>query len=87
MSAVPKKKLCWNCEGNVAREVDNCTYCGVYLQAPELDEDNQWNPSYQSPNKTEDDDIPSPIYRVHQEGDESLDSNEEDDNEKEEEEE
>jgi hypothetical protein len=61
MSAVPKKKLCWNCEGNVSREVDNCPYCGVYLQGTELEEDSIWNPSYRpSPDKTEE--IPSPLY-------------------------
>lgn len=27
-----KKKMCWNCEGNVARDATNCIYCGVYLQ-------------------------------------------------------
>lgn len=31
MSALPQKKLCWNCEGSVDRDVDNCSYCGVYL--------------------------------------------------------
>ncbi len=61
MSAVPKKKLCWNCEGNVARDIDNCPYCGVYLHAPEEEEDSNWNPSYHS-SKTED--IPSPLYQI-----------------------
>jgi hypothetical protein len=62
MSAVPKKKLCWNCEGNVSREVDNCPYCGVYLQATDLEEDSNWNPSYRPSSKTEE--IPSPLYRI-----------------------
>lgn len=31
MSALPQKKMCWNCEGNVDRNQDNCSYCGVYL--------------------------------------------------------
>lgn len=31
MSATLKKKLCWNCEGRVSLEQENCTYCGVYL--------------------------------------------------------
>ena len=26
-----KKKLCWSCEGRVAKEAENCPYCGVYL--------------------------------------------------------
>ena len=65
MSAVPKKKLCWNCEGNVSREIDNCPYCGVYLHAAELEENSSWNPSYQPSSKTEE--IPSPHYQIHQE--------------------
>lgn len=32
MNATSKKKLCWNCEGNVTREAVNCPFCGVYLQ-------------------------------------------------------
>lgn len=49
MSAIPKKKLCWNCEGNVSKEIDNCPYCGVYLHAAEQEENHSiWNPSYQS---------------------------------------
>jgi magnesium-transporting ATPase (P-type) len=64
MSAVPKKKLCWNCEGNVSREIDNCPYCGVYLHASE-EEDSDWNPSYRSSSKTEE--IPSPLYQIQQE--------------------
>jgi hypothetical protein len=26
-----KKKLCWNCEGNVSQQQENCPFCGVYL--------------------------------------------------------
>jgi hypothetical protein len=65
MSAVPKKKLCWNCEGNVSRDIDNCPYCGVYLHADELEENSSWNPSYHSPSKKEE--IPSPVYQIQQE--------------------
>lgn len=31
MSATPKKKLCWNCEGRVSVQEEECPYCGVYL--------------------------------------------------------
>ncbi len=31
MSATQKKKLCWNCEGRVSLEEENCPYCAVYL--------------------------------------------------------
>lgn len=30
-----KQKLCWNCEGSVARTLENCPYCGVYLNPEE----------------------------------------------------
>lgn len=30
MSAVPKRKLCWNCEGNIALSEENCSFCGVF---------------------------------------------------------
>lgn len=63
MSAVPKRKLCWNCEGNVARNIDNCPYCGVYLQAAEGEEESDWNPSYRPTSHTTED-IPSPLYQV-----------------------
>ena len=32
MSATPKKKLCWNCDGSVSQAVDQCTYCGASLK-------------------------------------------------------
>lgn len=35
MATITKKKLCWNCEGNVARDAVNCPYCGVYLRRDE----------------------------------------------------
>ena len=31
MSEPVKKKLCWNCEGSVAKQLETCPYCGVYL--------------------------------------------------------
>ncbi len=38
MSAIPKKKLCWNCEGNVAWHEEDCPYCGVCVKGPHLEE-------------------------------------------------
>lgn len=32
MSATPKRKLCWNCDGAVSLAVDQCTYCGASLK-------------------------------------------------------
>lgn len=29
MNARPKKKICWNCEGNVSVKAETCPYCGV----------------------------------------------------------
>jgi len=62
MSAVPKKKLCWNCEGNVAKNIDNCPYCGVYLHAEEIQDSTTWNPTYRS--DTEEEETPSPLYPI-----------------------
>lgn len=36
MSATPKKKMCWNCEGRVAFSDENCPFCGVYLSSSTL---------------------------------------------------
>lgn len=33
MNAIPKTKLCWNCEGNVSLADENCPYCGVGVQS------------------------------------------------------
>lgn len=71
MSAVPKKKLCWNCEGNIAKEIDNCPYCGVYVHSPDLDENSGWSIPYVNNSKKEE--IPSPLYQIHGEN-EDLES-------------
>lgn len=63
MSAVPKKKFCWNCEENVAKEVEHCPYCGVYLHGVEINDDPVWNSSYQIPS-TKNEEIPSPLYQI-----------------------
>jgi len=31
MATTTKKKLCWNCDGQVALTEENCSFCGVYL--------------------------------------------------------
>lgn len=52
MHTSTKKKLCWNCEGNVSHEAVNCPFCGVYLHHSSDDSysnDNQSeNTSFQS---------------------------------------
>lgn len=35
MNKPVKQKLCWNCEGSVARTLENCPFCGVYLNPEE----------------------------------------------------
>lgn len=50
MSKPEKKKLCWNCEGNVSRTAENCPYCAVYLN-PEPAEETEVKPLY-SPQST-----------------------------------
>jgi hypothetical protein len=40
MTATPKKKLCWNCEGRVSLAEENCPYCAVYL-GPAPDENGE----------------------------------------------
>lgn len=76
MSAVPQKKLCWNCEGNVAKDIDNCPYCGVYLHAAEIEENSIWNPAYRP--KIDEKNIPSPLYQIQSEShrDDDLDPEE-----------
>lgn len=39
MSATPKKKLCWNCDGNVPLKAEHCPYCGVYIEQTHEEED------------------------------------------------
>ena len=51
MTTTPKKKLCWNCEGRVSLEEENCPYCAVYL-GPAPDENGESK------------DILAPPYRI-----------------------
>jgi|ERR1700733_7695242 len=39
MNATQKKKLCWNCEGRVPLDSENCPYCAVYLGPAPNDKD------------------------------------------------
>jgi hypothetical protein len=69
MSAVPKKKLCWHCDGNVAKEIDNCPYCGVYLLATDDTEANRWSPDYRQSDP--DAAVPSPLYQMQEDADDA----------------
>lgn len=54
MNAKPKKKkLCWNCEGGVALDVENCPYCGVYLSPTDKPEKNRSSNSALGKSQTE----------------------------------
>lgn len=61
MTTLPKKKLCWNCEGSVSLAEDSCPYCGVTVQAPSLEGiNNSFSPPYRIPNKNQQ--IPASPY-------------------------
>ena len=62
MTALPKRKLCWNCEGNISRELDNCPYCGVYVHSADFEGSSYWNPSYTPQESLES--VPPPLYSV-----------------------
>ncbi len=62
MTALPKRKLCWNCEGNISRELDNCPYCGVYVHSSDTDHPGYWTPSYTPQDPLEE--TPLPLYSV-----------------------
>lgn len=76
MSAVPKKKFCWNCEENVAKEIENCPYCGVYLHGVETNEDSVWNTPYQH-QSNHPEEIPSPLYQIKPETQQNIEEEEE----------
>lgn len=63
MNTVLKKMLCWNCDGNVTKETDNCPYCGVYLHGAESDKESSiWSPSYR-PTHNQEASVSSPAYQ------------------------
>ncbi|MFQ5728961.1 MAG: hypothetical protein ACE5GN_01200 [Waddliaceae bacterium] len=71
MSATQKKKLCWNCEGRVPLEEENCPYCAVYLgPAPDEKRTDILTPPYRLVDSEEDEEIPASPYAVEKEGEE-----------------
>lgn len=62
MSAIPKKKLCWHCDGNIAIETTNCVYCGVYLHPDNEQKKEFWQPSYNPVEHS--DEVPIPPYKA-----------------------
>jgi len=64
MSTTQKKKLCWNCEGRVSFEEENCPYCSVYL-GPALEEEGKQDvlaPPYQI--VEEEQEVPESPYQM-----------------------
>lgn len=56
-----KKKICWNCEGNVSVHEENCPYCAVYVGPAEPKEEvTTLAPPYQIYEKSE---IPEAPYK------------------------
>ena len=53
-----KKKLCWNCEGSVSLQEENCPYCGVYL-SPSVGEEGM---------QEQIEELFDPPYRINEEG-------------------
>lgn len=65
MNAIPKKKLCWNCEGRVAFTDENCPYCGVYLSSSSLIPQQEDSSSHQAPYKNvTDKSVPASPYEL-----------------------
>lgn len=57
-----KKRLCWNCEGNVSAEAEICPYCGVSVVPASLDGNSQsFAPLYQ-PTPNTHSSTPKPTY-------------------------
>lgn len=67
MNEQVKKKLCWNCEGSVAKHLETCPYCGVYLSPSEHDDDDDRKsslaPPYPSQNLLKGANIPKPPFQ------------------------
>lgn len=68
MSPLPKRKLCWNCEGAIGLQERDCSFCGVAQQP--VDSGNKsghpWEsiqPLYRVEPLAEEESLPPPLYR------------------------
>jgi hypothetical protein len=62
MNKNPKKKLCWNCEGNVSVVEETCPYCGVSIVPASLDNPStRFSPPY-NPSSVHEGAIPRSPY-------------------------
>lgn len=67
MNAMPKKKLCWNCEGSVSLADESCPYCGVSVQSAGLDgTENSFLPPYRMSSHGDNQSIPAAPYSAFQ---------------------
>ena len=62
MKTTTKKRICWNCHGNVSLEACNCIYCGVYLNRDEEfdeaeEEQEELDPPYKLTEHTEKEEV------------------------------
>lgn len=62
MKTKPKKKLCWNCEGNVTLQAENCPYCGVYLSPGDEAKDHPFSPPYKNTQTEGNSEVPVAPY-------------------------
>lgn len=59
-----RKKICWNCDGSVTLEAENCPYCGVYLNplGNDDDKDGLFAPPYRLEEIEEEAEVPPAPY-------------------------
>jgi hypothetical protein len=70
MTKATKSKLCWNCEGRVAFDQENCPFCGVYLSPTifgKTTESEVLQPPYSIEKENSSKDVPPPFYRPEEE--------------------
>lgn len=77
MAVIQKKKLCWNCEGNVSLSDETCPYCGVSVIPASLDGSlSSHAPPYQMA-EVQESIIPRPPYHTEQKNELILEEKEE----------
>lgn len=80
MNARPKKKLCWNCEGNVSLKAETCPFCGVSVVGLSSDISPVTpTPPYKLVNPAHESSIPVSPFAVAEEGVAEEGENEADD--------
>lgn len=52
MSKKNDKKICWNCDGNVGRHLDQCPYCGTHLATAPSENQEKSSFSFENPSST-----------------------------------